>query len=378
VSGREEHAVPWPPPRANPELLGQDDAERTLVHAFATGRPAQAWLLTGPKGIGKATLAFRLARHLFAHPAAAAGMAPMPRALFAAVEEGSGGRPAGSMFIDTAHPVFRRVASGGHGDLVTIEPAFDPKRGVRRTEITVDDVRGLGAFLGTTAAEGGWRVAIIDPAEAMNRNAANALLKTLEEPPQGAVILLVSHAPGLLPATVRSRCRRMTLRPLPEPAVGALLARYRPDLAADQAREVARLARGSIGYALVLAGSDFARIERAMRDAFATLPRPAPDAVRGLCDAAAEGGGDGFATVADLLRGWLAAIVRVCAGAAPDTIAEAERTTVATLAGAAPLERWLDVWDKATDALARAEPANMDRRQIILAVFLHIETVLGR
>ncbi len=359
-----------PAPRANPELLGQDAAERALAHAFASGRPAHAWLLTGPKGIGKATLAFRLARHLFTHPPAA----PLAASLFAPAETSAA--PA-SLFVAPTDPVFRRVASGGHGDLLTVEPAFDAKRGVRRTEITVDEVRGVGAFLAATAAEGGWRVVIIDPAEAMNRNAANALLKVLEEPPQGAVILLVSHAPGMLPATIRSRCRRLTLRPLCAPVLAALLSRHWPAAADGDVDGLARLARGSIGYALALAGGDFERIETTMRATFAGLPRPVPDALRALADAAADGGGAGFEAVADLLRGWLAAIVRVCAGAAPEGIVEAEKTTVVALAAAAPLERWLEVWDKASEALARAEPANMDHRQIILTIFLHLETVLG-
>lgn len=380
-----------PAPRANPELLGQDAAERALVHAFASGRPAHAWLLTGPKGIGKATLAFRLARHLFTHPPAApataslfapAGFSPAGAASIGSTSVGSGQAGAGitppaSLFVAPSDPVFRRVASGGHGDLLTVEPAFDAKRGVRRTEITVDEVRGVGAFLAATAAEGGWRVVIIDPAEAMNRNAANALLKVLEEPPQGAVLLLVSHAPGMLPATIRSRCRRLTLRPLPAPVLASLLSRHWPAAADGDVDGLARLARGSIGYALALAGGDFERIETTMRATFAGLPRPVPDALRALADAAADGGGAGFEAVADLLRGWLAAIVRVCAGAAPEGIVEAEKTTVAALAAAAPLERWLEVWDKASEALARAEPANMDHRQIILTIFLHLETVLG-
>lgn len=375
MSQREAAAAVAPAPRANPDLLGQDAAERTLQQAFATGRAAQAWLLTGPKGIGKATLAFRLARFLFkqtdvcSNPAAGAaglfGTTPPPAA------------PA-SLFVDPGEPVFRRVASGGHGDLLTVEPAFDAKRGVRRTEITVEDVRGIGAFLAATAAEGGWRVVIVDPAEAMNRNAANALLKTLEEPPQGAVIALISHAPGLLPATIRSRCRRLALQPLAPPVLTTLLLRYCREVSASEAPALARLACGSIGAALTLAGSDFGRIEAAMRQSFASLPRPAPDAVRTLADAAAEGGGDGFETVADLLRAWLAAIVRRCAGAPTVVSGPADGETVAALAHAAPLERWLEVWDKASETLARAEPANMDRRQIILALFLHLETVVGR
>ena len=115
--------------------------------------------------------------------------------------------------------VFRRVAAGGHADLLTVERAFDPRRKRLRNEIVVDDVREIGTFLHLTAAEGGWRVVIVDGADAMNRNAGNALLKILEEPPQRALLLIVAHSPGRLLPTIRSRCRQMKLSPLPAASV---------------------------------------------------------------------------------------------------------------------------------------------------------------
>ena len=199
MSSADDDGPPWPPPRANPDLLGQENAEAQLAAAFTSGRPAHAWMLTGPKGIGKATLAFRLARWLFSlgpGTGVAAAQAAASFDLFAGAPAPSPLSP--SLFVDPREAVFRRVASGGHADLLTLEPGIDPKRGTPRTEIGVADVRAAGAFLAATAAEGGWRAVIVDPAEAMNRSAANALLKTLEEPPPGAVLILISHAPGML------------------------------------------------------------------------------------------------------------------------------------------------------------------------------------
>src|SRR5271165_3045369 len=174
-----------PEPRANPLLLGHEAAEATLAAALHSGRLHHAWLLTGPAGIGKATLAFRFARRLLA---------------------GHGGE---GLQLDSTHPVFRRVAVGAHADLLTVERAFDPKRKRQRTEIVVDDVRRIGGFLHLTPAEGGWRVVVVDGADELNRNAANALLKVLEEPPPRALLLLTAAAPGRLPATIRSRTRRL-------------------------------------------------------------------------------------------------------------------------------------------------------------------------
>ena len=149
--------------------------------------------------------------------------------------------------------MFRRVASGGHLDLTVLEPGVNEKTGKPRTEITVDQVRKATAFLRLTAAEGGWRIVLVDSADALNANAANALLKILEEPSKQSLLLLVSHAPGRLLPTVRSRCCHLALKPLPEETVGELLRRQLPDLGASEAATLARLADGSIGRALELA-----------------------------------------------------------------------------------------------------------------------------
>ena len=187
-----------------PSLLGREAAESALRRLFESGRLPHALLLSGPRGIGKATLAFRFARFVLANGAGEGS----PGGL-------SGGSEESGLAIAPESGTFRRVASGGHADLLTVERAYDPRRRRLRGEIVVEDTREIAAFLRLTPAEGGWRVVIVDGADEMNRNAANALLKILEEPPRRALLLLVAHSPGRLLPTIRSRCRRFPLAPLP-------------------------------------------------------------------------------------------------------------------------------------------------------------------
>ncbi len=252
------------PPRRNPNLIGQDEAERVLLAAWGSGRMPHAWLLTGPRGVGKATLAYRFARFVLAGG-------------------GAGGLfgPPESLAIEPDDPVFHRVASGGHADLLTVEPGFTEdemrkpadERRRRRETIGVDEVRAASAFLRLTPAEGGWRVIVVDSADLMTPNAANALLKTLEEPPARALILLVSHAPARLMPTIRSRCCRLALRPLSDENVAALIGRHLPDLLEADRQALAAMGDGSIGRALSLAKAGGIELGRTLDGLLATLPR---------------------------------------------------------------------------------------------------------
>ncbi len=230
-------------PRAVYRLFGHERAETTLAEALEGGRLHHAWLFCGPKGVGKATLAYRFARALLG--AKRAG----PKALD----------------CDPADPVVRRVAALSHPDLLVIRRGLNDK-GRPRAEIIVEEARGLGAFFSLKPAEGGYRVAIIDAADDLNRNAANAILKTLEEPPPKAVVILISHAPGGLLATIRSRCRRLSLKPLDS----AILAAAMDGLVGEDALA---FAEGRPGRALALHGAGFPALAAALEAGLAAAAR---------------------------------------------------------------------------------------------------------
>jgi DNA polymerase-3 subunit delta' len=282
-------------PRANPDFTGHAGAVASLYSAASSGRLHHAWLIGGQKGIGKATLAYRFARWLLA------------------------GGTAADLALDAKSPVFKRVAANTHADLLTIDLRFDEKRKKMQSEIVIDTVHEVGKFLRLTPGEGGWRVVVVDGAEDMNRNAANALLKLLEEPPKRAILLLVSHAPGRLLPTIRSRCRSLTLAPLPEADVTRLLGDFAPELpAADRAR-LARLAEGSIGSALTLAAEGGVAMAGLVDEALgARIP---PARAQTIADAAARAE-DGFEIFFALLRAGLAARTRAAARQRGGALAE--------------------------------------------------------
>ena len=192
-------------PRQTSVLFGHDEAERALLETYRSGRLHHAWLISGPAGIGKATLAYRMARFVLAHPD--------PRA--------STVQAAKSLAVAADHAVTRRMAAQTHGDLLVIERTVNEKTGKLRQDIQVDDVRRMVGFFGSTAGEGGWRVAIVDAVDELNDQGANALLKMLEEPPRRALLLLVSHSAARVLPTIRSRCRLLARAPAIRPGRGA-------------------------------------------------------------------------------------------------------------------------------------------------------------
>jgi DNA polymerase III subunit delta' len=341
-------------PRANPELLGHDAAEATLLSAWNSGKLPHAWLIAGPRGIGKATLAYRFARFVLAE-----GAKPPGGGLF-----GAPAAPA-SMALSPADPVFRRVASSGHSDLGVAERTPNPKTGKMRSEIVVDDVRGLVQFLRMTPAEGAWRVVVVDAADEMNVEGANALLKALEEPPEQALLLLVTHAAGRLLPTIRSRCRMLFLQPLADDKVVTLLSRYRPEIPGDERKILASLAEGSIGRAVDLADRGGAELYRDMLALLAELPKLDTLAVQRFADGIGRGGEDASAnlrTAFDLMGG----IVHRLAKSASGTPAEHALAARASARGAQP---WVQAWERLGRLGSATEGLNLDRKQALISAF---------
>jgi DNA polymerase-3 subunit delta' len=348
----------WPAPRETARLVGHGAAEQAFLSAFRSGRMPHAWLITGPEGVGKATLAFRMARFVLG--------TGQPE-LF--------GAPARDLESDPSSGLFRRVASGAHADLMTVERGTDPRSGRTRSEIVVDDVRKVSAFLHMTPAESRWRVVVVDCVDEMNRHAANALLKILEEPPPQSLLLLVSHAPGRLLATIRSRCRRLTLGPLAPDEVEAVLAPLLPDAAESERAALVKLSEGSPGRALRLAAEGGIETYREMLAVIDGLPALDVPALHRLSERLARAGGEpGFRTALDLLCRWLVRLVRFGAhageGAAPQgTVAEGEAALMRRLAADTRLDRWVEVWEKISRLAVRTESVNLDRKQVVLSAF---------
>lgn len=225
-----------PDPRESLTVAGHDEAVAQLVRAYANGKLHHAVLLAGPRGIGKATLAFRFAGHVLANPDPAA----VPLVL---------SPPAG----DSA--LFRQIASGGHPGILHLSRPFDEKRKLFRTAITVEEIRRVGRFVGTTQHDGGWRIVIVDTADDLNPNAANALLKSLEEPPSRTFFLILAHQPGRLVATIRSRCQMLRLQPLGDADLLAALAAANMRVPDSESDALLRRAKGSVREALLLAAN---------------------------------------------------------------------------------------------------------------------------
>ncbi len=353
----------WAPPWRNTRLVGHDIAERTMLAAQQLGRLHHAWLLTGPRGIGKATLAWRFARFL---------LAGQEGGLFATSPD--------SLDVDLHAPGRSLVDARSHPDLFHLRRTLNPDTGRMRSEIAVDDVRGLGAFMHMTPAMGQYRVAIIDSADEMNRNSANAVLKVLEEPPPNAVLLIVAHAPGRLLPTIRSRCRRLALQSLPNDTVMQLMGDYAPELGADEKASLANLADGSIGRALELASAGSLGLYREMVDVLATLPDLDMPRLHSFAERFAKRGEEAnvdWRSLNYLFDGWMKGLARHAAiGAEGPPVVPGEKGLQARLLAGAGLDRWMEASDRITKLFSRADAVNLDRKQTVMGSFLELQSAM--
>ena len=337
-----------PHPRDTAILFGQSAAEQDMLATYRSARMHHAWLIQGEEGIGKATLAYRFARFVLANPDPNA--APLVSA--------------DNLDVASDHPVSRRIAAQAHPDLHVLRRAYDPSRKTLASAISVDSVRKGLQFFAMTAGEGGWRIMIVDAADDMNVNAANALLKTLEEPPPRALLLLISHAPGKLLATIKSRCRRLTLPPLggddlfhavEAAGAGASLAA----LNAEDRQALLDLSRGSVRRALMfLDGGEGLLLWREISALLAQAPRLSDTRLHALAAKLGRAGAqDDFSLAMELIGDWLSARLHA------QVDAGAPRTSLARLA---------QVWEKTGRLAADTEIFHFDRKRVILNVFRSI------
>lgn len=294
-----------PHPRDTRQLFGQEEAERDFLDTFSTGRMHHAWLLCGPRGVGKATLAWAIARFLLATPE------PAEEGFFGAAE-----RPS-SLAIDPEYPVSRRMAAGAEPRLKAVTRSINPKTDRLRDEIVVEDIRALAGFFQLSAADGGRRAVIVDTADDMNPSAANALLKMLEEPPAAATLLLISHQPSRLLPTIRSRCRLLRLRSLPPEALAQALSQAGEQIDA-LGGPLAELSAGSVGAAIRLARLEGLKTYAEILKVLSAAPNDGRGAALRLAEAAARRGAEDWRDLLfELLDLSMARLARTGATGAP-------------------------------------------------------------
>jgi DNA polymerase-3 subunit delta' len=331
-----DHLSGTPHPREQTALVGHSDAEAAFLDGLGTGRLHHAWLLGGPFGIGKATLAYRVAQCLLAHDRSVPDAA--------------------SLDLPPSHPVSRQVAAQSHPDLAVI------RRGLRKdgkgysAEIAVDHVRRALDLFSSTAGRGGYRVCIVDSADDLNASSANALLKVIEEPPPRSVFLIVAHAPQRVLPTIRSRCRRLLLRPLSEDEVRAVIGSLGPpwtEVPEETLGEAVRLGEGSVRRALAMLDPDKIAVVAEVTRSLDALPRVEPKRILALAESLQRREADeNYELVLDTVERWLGRLLH-------------ERAEL----GPARLAPLVEVCDKVARSAREIDAYNLDRRPLVLALF---------
>ncbi len=320
------------PPQDNMRLFGHAEAEAFLAQSYRSGKGHHAMLIEGPEGIGKATLAFRFANHVLSHPDPASA----PETI---------GDP------DPVSAVSRQISGGASHNLLHLSRPVDDKTGKVKTTITVDEVRRAGKFFSQTSGTGNWRIVVIDPADDLNRSAANAILKILEEPPKRALFLVLSHAPGRLLPTIRSRCLPLKLTPLGNDALRMALENL--GVPAGQGSELLAAAKGSVSEALKLLNYGGGEIIEAYRQVLSADGPAARKAMHRLADALS--GKD-----SDTIFGFFLSHI------GDDII---ERARAAALQGSVgTAERLARLHSETTERLTVSQAYNLDRKQTLITI----------
>lgn len=329
-------------PRQTTGLFGHAHAEAGLLAAYRSGKLAQAWLIGGPEGIGKATLAWRMARFLLAHPDPQSGSV----------------QSATDLFVPPEHAAARKIAAASHGDVFTLRREWNEKTKKHFTEIRADDVRQAIHLFQQASGEGGWRICILDCAEDLNRSSANALLKMIEEPPPRSLFLIIAQKPGQVLPTIRSRCRKLMLAALDQDSIVKAVQAQGPPLSGlpiGQLAQAAARAGGSAREALRLIDGGSLAFDRRLQALLGGLPRIDWRAVHALADDVA--GRERDEAYETMKRGIF------------EHLAGAVRSAAAARAAPASLVPLAQAWDKINGAVREAEALNLDRRALVLGIF---------
>jgi DNA polymerase III subunit delta' len=355
-----------PHPRETPRLFGHEAAETAFLSAFNTGRLHHAWMISGPKGIGKATLAWRLARFLLATPKNDGGMFAAP--------------PPETLDIPPTHPVVRHMLALTETRLFLLRRGLNDKETALSQDIRVEEVRRLKSFFTLSAADGGRRAAIIDPLDEMNPAAANALLKLLEEPPAGATFFLVTHQPFRLLPTIRSRCRELRLSALGAAELAEALTQAGGTLAPNDAVALAELAGGSVGEAFRLTNLEGLSLYASLIRLFASLPRLDRPKALALAElGAGKAVTETFDLLVTLIDIFLARLARTgTLGKTPPEAAPGEAALLARLSPNPTAARnWADLAQSLSSRARRGKSVNLDPAVLLMDMVLKIDETAG-
>lgn len=334
------------PPLAQTDLFGHQDIEQQLLKDIQAGRLPHAIILSGAQGIGKATLAFRLARYLLSGAGEDSG------GLFGDAPDTSKG-----LYVSPDNPVTHRIAAGGHMDLLVIAPPEeDDKKKTATRNIPVETVRKIMPFLSKTAGEGGWRVVVVDGVEFMNRSGQNAILKILEEPPEKTVLILTTAEPGKLLPTIHSRCRMVPMKPLENEDVQRLLQREIPDITQTDMQKILHIAEGRIGHALTLYECGGVDLYADILALFADMPE---NERHSLADKLG-GKQKQYHVFMEILIWFLARMAKDSLCGVTDETGVMARHSPKT---------WFAMWENVKQCYTRGEYANLDRRLTGLQIF---------
>jgi DNA polymerase-3 subunit delta' len=333
------------PPRLTRILTGHAKPQADFLAALNGGRMPHAWLLTGPRGVGKASFAY-LAARLVLSGGSATAMSP-------------------ALESDDAH----LVEEGAHPDLFVLKRDYNPKTQKFRGDIPAEAARDLRQSFNLSAGRGGWRVAIIDSIDELNKYGVNALLKLIEEPPEKSLFLIICHNPGRLLDTIRSRCRMLSFNALDESDLQSIVHGRLEGSDPNEVAASAFLAQGSAGYALMLSEEGGFDLYREMIGVLKTAPQLDVEKLHGLAGRfGARAAPEQFSIFCFLLSGWLHRYVRFAStGAGFQPVFEGEEALVNRLLGdGLGVEPFVALWEKVEQDSRAVEALNLDKKQAVL------------
>lgn len=356
-------------PRHSNTCLGFDAQEKQILNLYESGQMPHALIFSGPQGIGKSTFAYRVARFLLKN-----GLKNNDNDQGGLFGETLPSEPLTSLDVNNDDPTFTQVAAGGHSDLLTIERQIDAKKGTRKANLDVDTARKVAPFLRMTASNGGWRVVIIDDADTMNRNAQNALLKILEEPPKNTLLILITHRLGAMIPTIRSRCRTINCQPLSEEHMKTLLNKVAGStLSNDEENMILSMSAGQIGKAIDLYEQGGLEVLTELLAVFSNWPNFPWVTIHQMADNIGRAGQDNAYQAFEQSFLWLTETM---------TLAKAKNITsldkplnsgvFASMMAHYSLEQWLNICENLKQHFYQARFSNLDKRQAVLRAFAHL------